>query len=142
MSIIKKTKDAWGPWPDFFDTDRFFTDILPTKTHSVPSVNIKETDDHFNIEMAAAGMDKADFKISLDDNVLTISGEKKEEKKEENEKYTRREFSYNSFSRSFTLPENSDAEKIEANYENGMLKISLPKKVQDSTKKTKEIAIA
>lgn len=142
MSIIKKTKDVWGPWPDFFDTDRFFTDIWPTKMQSAPSVNIKETDGNFTIEMAAAGMDKDDFKISLDDNALTISGERKEEKKEENEKYTRREFSYNSFSRTFVLPENSNAEKIAANYENGLLKIELPKKEQDNNKKTKEISIS
>lgn len=141
MSIIKKARDTWGLWPDFFDTDRFFTDVWPSKMQSVPAVNIKENDGRFDIEVAAAGMNKDDFKISLDDNILTISGEKKEEKKDDNEKYTRREFSYSSFSRSFTLPENADAENVSANYENGMLKISLPKRVKDEAKKAKEIAI-
>ncbi len=106
----------------------------------VPAVNIKEENDKFVLEMAAPGMSKKDFHISLDDNVLTISSEKKEEKEEKNENYTRREFFYNTFSRSFTLPENVDAEKIKADYKNGILTLTLPKK--EEAKVTREIKIS
>ena len=141
MSIVKKAQDVFGPWSDFFDVERFFGNDWMVKTKSVPSVNIKENDNSFSIELSAAGMKKDDFKINVEDGVITISAEKKEEKSEKDEKYTRKEFSYSSFSRSFNLPENADGDKASAGYENGMLTINLPKKVAQGVKKGREISI-
>jgi len=117
---------------DFFTKDLFdwnskhFSDLGST----LPSVNVKETERGFNVELAAPGMQKDDFNIELDHNVLTISSEQKDEKSEEDYdgRYTRREFNYQSFSRSFTLPENADHSKIEASYDDGVLYVSIPKK--------------
>ncbi|MBH1959188.1 MAG: Hsp20/alpha crystallin family protein [Flavobacteriia bacterium] len=97
---------------------------------TLPSVNVKELDNGFEIHVAAPGIKKEDFKINLERNVLTISSESKTENEERDEKgaFTRREFNYNSFSRSFTLPEAVESEKIEAAYEDGILKITVPKK--------------
>jgi HSP20 family protein len=94
---------------------------------SVP-VNIRENDKQFNVEVVAPGFDKADFKVNIDQNVLTISAEKKNEVKEENEKQIRREYNYRSFKRSFTLDEKIDAAGIEAKYVNGVLTLNLPRK--------------
>ena len=111
--------------------------------NTLPSVNVKENNQNFDIELAVPGMKKDDFKINLDRNILNISSEAKteNEQKDENGKYTRREFNYSSFSRSFTLPSQMvDAEKIEANYTDGILKIMIPKKVkEEATVKTIEI---
>jgi HSP20 family protein len=109
---------------------------------TLPKVNIAEDNDKFAVEMAAPGMEKKDFKIDLDQNVLTISSEKKEEKKEEESKYTKREFSYQSFQRSFTLPESADGEKITASYANGILHITIPKKEEAKPLPPKTIKIS
>ena len=110
---------------DFFDwTNKNFMDFGST----LPSVNIKDANTAYNIEMAVPGFKKEDFKISLDGNLLTISSEKKEEKEDKSEKFTRREYNYQSFSRSFTLPENSNAENISAEYKDGILNVTIPKK--------------
>ncbi len=93
----------------------------------IPAVNIKEDEKQYVLEMAAPGLKKEDFKISLDNDVMNISREVEEKKEEKNENYTRREFWFNSFSRSFTLPETIDFDKIKADYRNGILKITLPK---------------
>lgn len=135
---------------DFFDTDVFeMPSILDFdggstnfRLKKVPSVNITENTKDFKIEMAAPGLEKKDFKIETDNGMLTISSEKQEEKKEEKENYTRREFSYQGFSRSFQLPENSLPEKIEAKYENGILKLTLPKKEVITAKTKKEIKVS
>lgn len=97
---------------------------------TLPSVNVKELDNVFEIQVAAPGIKKEDFKINLERNLLTISSESKTENEERDEKgaFTRREFNYSSFSRSFTLPEDVESEKIEAAYEDGILKITVPKK--------------
>lgn len=96
----------------------------------MPSVNVKELDNGFEIHVAAPGIKKEDLKINLERNVLTISSETKTENQEKDEKgaFTRREFNYSSFSRAFTLPEDAEPEKIEATYEDGILKITIPKK--------------
>ena len=110
---------------------------------SLPAVNVKETDDEFNIEVAAPGMTKKDFNIHFHNNVLTISSEKEDEKKEENGKYSRREFSYQSFQRSFTVAENTvDSDKITAKYTDGILTITLPKREEVRPKPLKEIKIS
>jgi HSP20 family protein len=92
-----------------------------------PSANIKENESTFTLDLAAPGLKKDDFKIEINNGVLTISAEKKEEKNEENDKFNRREFYYNSFSRSFTLPTNISENQIKASYENGLLKLIIPK---------------
>ena len=91
-------------------------------------VNIKETDKNYSIEIVAPGFEKTDFKVSLEQQLLTISAEKKNEVKDENEKQIRSEYSYRSFKRSFTLDEKTDGTKIDAKYVNGVLALNLPKK--------------
>lgn len=107
----------------------------------MPSVNIIENTKDFKIEMAAPGLEKKDFKVTVLNGMLTISSEKKEEKKEEHENYTFREFSFKNFSRSFRLPENCMPEKIDAKYENGILWVAIPKKELAITKAQKEIKV-
>jgi HSP20 family protein len=111
---------------------------------NVPAVNIKETDTNFGIELAAPGKTKEDFNIEIDHNVLTISSEEKNEKEEKNTegKYTRREFSYSSFRRAFTLPESVNADSINATYENGVLHVTLPKREEALPKPKRLIEIA
>lgn len=111
---------------------------------NVPAVNIKETDSSFGIELAAPGKTKEDFNIEIDHNVLTISSEEKSEKSEKEEtegKYTRKEFSYSSFRRAFTLPETVNTESINATYENGVLNVTLPKKEEALPKPKRLIEI-
>ena len=103
-------------------------------------VNIKETEKDYSIDVVAPGFEKADFKVNLDQDVLTISAERKNETKNEGEKEIRREHSYRSFKRSFTLDEKIDAAGIEAKYVNGILRLNLPKKEEVKTA-SKEISI-
>jgi len=128
---------------DFFDTDKFFDSDLMKMTYAppLPLVNILEEEKEFVVEMAAPGMTKKDFHIAIDQGVLTISAENKVEKEEVKKNFTRKEFSYNSFNRSFTLPENVNEDKIDANYENGILKLRLGKKVLTKVNPKKEIAV-
>jgi len=108
----------------------------------VPAVNISEKAESFYIEVLAAGFKKEDFKIEAEDGTLRISGEHKEESKEEGKTHTRREFRHGSFSRSFSLPENVNAEAISARYENGVLNIEVPKKQVEQKQIVKEIKIS
>lgn len=129
---------------DLFDNE--FADWANSNYSStnttLPAVNIKETDDDFEVTMAVPGMSKKDFKVNLKDNILTISSEKKEEKEEKDANYTRREYSYQSFSRSFTLPKDVvDDDKITAKYDNGELRLTIPKKEEVKTKKPLQIEI-
>jgi HSP20 family protein len=133
-------------WDNFFSKDLMdwgSTNFSSTDT-TLPAVNVKESEDAFQIEVAAPGMARGDFKVNLENNVLTISSEKKEEKKEEEKgRYTRREFSYQSFQRSFTIPENLvEGENISAKYSDGLLSISLPKKEEVKPKPAREIKIS
>ena len=128
-----------------FDTDLFdWSNRNYSETNTtVPSVNIKENADAFNVEMAVPGFDKKDFKIALDHNVLTISSEKKDENEtKEGERFTRHEYSYQSFSRSFTLPEAANGDKISAKYDNGILNVEIPKREEAKPKPMRQIAIA
>jgi len=108
----------------------------------VPSANIIENEKDFRIELAAPGLERKDFKVEVDNGLITITAEKEEEETEEKENYRRREYSYNSFNRSFTLPENSLPDKIEAKYDNGILHLTLPKKQVTILKPTKEIKVS
>ncbi len=140
MSLVK-----FNQYPTFTDLleniERNFLGRVDETSGDIPAVNIKEEKDKFTLEMAAPGMKKDDFQINLDNYQLTISSEKKEEKKEKDDNYTRREFVYSSFSRSFTLPKSIDIEKIKADYKNGILSILLPKK-EEEAKLTKQIKIS
>lgn len=109
---------------------------------SLPKVNIKETADAFIVEMAVPGLKKSDFRIDLDNQVLSISTETKEESEHKGENYTRREFGYSSFKRTFNLPESVNDEKIDANYKEGILSILLPKKEEAKQKPARSIKIS
>ena len=124
---------------------KLFNDDFPANGSNFVPVNIKETKDVFEVEMAAPGMKKDDFKVELDGNMLTISSERSEEHEENNgdEKFSRREFSYQSFQRSFSLPKDVvDDNKIEAHYEDGVLKLIIPKKEEAKQKPRRKIEIA
>ncbi|MCX7728654.1 MAG: Hsp20/alpha crystallin family protein [Bacteroidia bacterium] len=108
---------------------------------TIPSANIKETETDFQIEVGIPGVKKEDLKIDVEDDVLTISSEQREEKSEEKDNYTRREFNYSAFSRSFTLPDIVDADKISAEYKDGILNIVIPKKESVIKKAQKRIEI-
>jgi len=147
MTLVKAKKNG-NAIPsllsDIFDNDTFFKNKFFEKKieQSLPAVNIKESANQYNIEFAAPGFNKNDFKINIEENILTISAEKKEEKKETKDHYTRKEFSFNSFSRSFTLPQTVNTDKVEANYNDGILKLNINKKEQSKSSPKKEIKVA
>jgi len=147
MSLVKwkKEEDLFPSFPSFssFFEDfwgRDFFDRFTTGT-TVPAVNITEDNDNFIVEVAAPGLKKEDFKVSLDNNTLCISAELREEKEETQKKVTRREFSFKSFRRAFTLPSSVAAEKIKASYKDGVLTLTLPKKEEAKRLPSKEIKI-
>ena len=150
MATIIKAENFFPAWTgELFDTGKLLNSRLFdldgeafNLAKRVPSVNITENDKEFRIEMAAPGLDKKDFKVEVENGLLCISSEKEEETTEEKKNYTRREYSFNSFSRSFTLPENSLPEKINASYQNGILSIVLPKKEVSVLKTAKEIQVS
>jgi len=108
---------------------------------TLPAVNISEGENEFTIEVAAPGLEKKDFKIDLDNDSLTIASVREDKNEESQDQYTRREFRYNSFSRSFTLPETVDAESISASHKNGVLNVSIPKKEEAKAKPARQITI-
>ncbi len=124
---------------DIFKPDWFGG--MENLNNKVPAVNILENEASFELELAIPGFKKDDFNIEIDDNVLTISSEVKSEKENNMDNYTRREFSYSSFKRAFTLPETIDEAKINANYEDGILRLSLPKKEEALPKPKRLIEI-
>lgn len=128
--------DFFKPWNEWFDSGSFFGKIMTT-----PAVNITENKNDYLVALAVPGMKKDDFKIDVEGNMLTISCEKEENKDEKERKFTRREYSYYSFSRSFTLPEEVNREKIEAMYEDGILKLVLPRKEEARRNAAKKIAV-
>jgi Molecular chaperone (small heat shock protein) len=135
-------------FPDLFD--RFLENDLfniasrnfSLTNTTLPSVNIKETEDGFVVEMAAPGLAKEDFKIEINNSLLTISSEKKSESDADTGEYTRREFSYQSFTRSFSLPASVDSEKINAKYESGILFVEIPKREEAKPKPIRQISIS
>ncbi|ELR71911.1 putative heat shock protein [Fulvivirga imtechensis AK7] len=124
---------------DWFDFD---TDLPARLGVNIPSVNIKEGPKEFTLELAAPGMERKDFNIEVESNMLSISAEKKEEKKEGDGEYSRREYSFNSFSRTFTLPENIKEDNIKAKYDNGILKVTIPKMKESPVKPTHKINVS
>jgi len=143
MSLIRRPDlhNLSNKLEDFFNKDWFDFGALGT---SMPAVNIKDDETEYRIEVAAPGMKKEDFNIKLDHNVLSISSEIKEETEEKDEegKYTRREFKYSSFQRSFTLPDTTDVEKIAASYKDGILNITVPKKEEAKQNPPRKIDIS
>ncbi|MHC1778680.1 MAG: Hsp20/alpha crystallin family protein [Bacteroidales bacterium] len=147
MTLIRRSENlpVWtNLFNDFFNqdwNDWSLRNFSLTNT-TLPSVNIKETGDNFEVEMAAPGMDKSDFKIEVNQGVLSISSEKKvENEQNEENRYTKREFSYQSFCRSFSLPTTVNSDKIAAKYENGILKITIPKRDEARPKPVRMIDI-
>jgi HSP20 family protein len=124
---------------DFFDDDRFYSPWL--NRQSMPAVNVKENDKNYEVELAVPGYDKKDFNISVENGVLTVSAEKKEETEKKEDNYTRKEFGYTSFSKSFSLPENISEDDIGARYQDGVLKLSINKKNLNQPKVKKAIDI-
>ncbi len=127
--------------------DEFFGKDFPVFLNldtgiSSPSVNIIESREDFRIEVAAPGLEKEDFRIHLQHNVMTISSEKEASREEKDEKFMRREFSYLEFSRSFSLPGSVDSERIDASYMNGVLSITIPKREETKDKTSREIAVS
>lgn len=135
MTLVKfKNRPADKLFNNFMDD--FFTpfssmlkdDFVTANFKQFAPVNVIEKEGGYEVEVVAPGMEKEDFKISMDKNLLTITGEKKETAENNNKKYTRREYKYQSFTRSFTIDETIDTEKIDAKYVNGVLTLNLPKK--------------
>lgn len=144
MTLVKfangnKEKSLNPLFSDVFES--LFNDTLSDRMVSrVPAVNIAETDANYHIELAVPGLKKEDFKINLDKDILSVSSEKKEEQAQEGKRYNKREYSYSSFVRSFTLPETADQARIEAEYTNGILKIDVAKK-EEAKFQSREISV-
>jgi HSP20 family protein len=147
-SLAKTTPKTSFPSVSNWIDDLFFNEFPSLRSSnfnhgmSLPKVNIKEMADKYEVEMAVPGMKKEDFKVDLDNHVLSISTEKEEKREEENENYTRREFEYSSFKRTFTLPETVDESKIKAAYKDGILAIELPKIEEAKQKPARTIKIS
>lgn len=150
MTLARRSNDWFSSFPSLMD--KFFDGGLMDWNNSnfagidstLPAVNVKENNSRYQIELAAPGLKKEDFKINFDNGRLTISSEKRTENEEkEGDRLTRREFSYQSFQRSFSIPENAiDTDKIKANYQDGILHITLPKREEAKPKPAKEIKIS
>ena len=139
--LAKINRTYPGFMDDFFGMDRYPTRYHNNGFKSLPAVNISEGDNEFIIEVAAPGLEKKDFKIDLENDVLTIASVREDNKEETNDQYTRREFSYRNFSRSFNLPDTVDAENITAAHKNGILNVSIPKKEEAKAKPARQIAV-
>lgn len=141
LSRFNRDFPVFGPMTNWID-DFFGDDAFKSSELTVPAVNILEGIKHYTLEMAVPGMEKSDFKISVDDRTMTISAERKSETKEEEKgKMKRREYNFSKFSRSFTLPSGADVQKVGAAYNNGILSIHIPKLEVEISGNSKEIAV-
>jgi HSP20 family protein len=144
MTLIKSNTNLvpFG-FNDFFNDEDFLNSRWLKKQfkQTIPAVNVKENEHEFHIEFASPEFTKKDFKIDLEENGLTISAEKEKETNEEKDNFTRKEFSYNSFSRSFMLPKNVNVDKINATYNDGILNLSIPKMEDTKLLPKKEIKV-
>lgn len=128
---------------DAFFGDDFLSNFFENRNQgTIPAVNIIENKDEFVIEVAAPGLEKKDFTVDLNNNLLTISSQKELKNEENTDKFMRREFSYTSFRRSFSLPETADSNKIKASYKEGILTINIPKKEEAKEKPARQISIS
>ena len=143
MTLLKRTNGGLVPFrsliSDFFEPNDFLKDTFWNKDW-IPAVNVSENEKSYEIEVAAPGMRKDDFKVKVEKGTLHISAERKEEKEEKKKNYTRQEYNYNSFNRSFTLPDDVKEDDIKAHYEDGVLKLSVARKAIAASK-AKEISI-
>jgi HSP20 family protein len=144
LTKTRKSPSLFGGWPigdDFFND--FFGNEFPAmkQIKSMPTVNIKETESNYQLELSAPGLKKEDFNVEIDQQVLKISFDESKEKSEEEGNYTRREFYKSSFQRSFMLPENVNDDEITAEYKEGILYMVLPKYQNGNTFEKKSIAI-
>ena len=145
MSLVRFNDSIPSFLDEFFGGDIFDSTSSTNKIgNSLPAVNIQETKDNFKVQVAAPGMKKDDFDIELNNNILVISSERKseEEDKSEDGNYTRREFNYTSFRRTFTLPDSVDSEKIQAKYTEGVLNLEIPKREEAKEKPKRKIKIS
>jgi HSP20 family protein len=146
MTLIKWNNEPKHSFPNimenFFGKDIF--DLISNNGHtsSLPAVNILEGKEDYRIEVAAPGLKKSDFHLDIENNLLKISAESHQDNTNKEEKYTRREFSYNTFQRAFTLPQLVETDKITAKYEDGILKIHIPKKEEAKEKPARTIKIS
>ena len=148
MSLIKRNREELPSFPALFD-DFFGRELFnwgnnnfSSTSTTVPAVNISENGQGFEVELAAPGMEKSDFKVRLDGNTLTISSSKEHVKDQKDDNYSRREFSYQSFQRRLLLPKDVvDQEGISARYENGLLRLSIPKKQEAQSREPRLIEI-
>lgn len=141
LSRLRETFPAmfdefFKPWNEWFDGND-----LQIRTMTVPAVNITDEKDYYKVSLAVPGMKKEDFSIDVEGNMLTISAEQEESSEEKEKKFTRKEYSYSSFSRSFTLPEGVKQENIEAKYHDGVLSITLPKQEDHKTGQSKKVTV-
>ena len=145
MSLVKfKKHRPWFPkdLANFFGDEDWFNDRFWNKyIQKEPAMNVKELDDSYEVELAAPGLEKDDFEISIDKGYLNVFAEKSTETEDKDDNYTRREFSYNSFKRSLMLPEDVREEEIKATYENGVLRFKLSKKEVEEMESSKKIKI-
>ena len=137
-------RTTWLPnvFDDIFGNDWWSETLNSAWTSTRPAVNIAETEQEYRVELAAPGLNKKDFKIDLSKNILTITSEKEDMNEEKNGNYMRKEFSYSSFKRSFTLPDTVNGEKIKAEHDNGILTIHIPKKPEAVEKGPRQISIS
>jgi HSP20 family protein len=124
--------DFLTPFSDWFGDG----DMMPGLRLRTPAVNITEDDNSYQLHLAAPGMKRSDFKVDIDGDTLTISSEKETETEEKTKRYSRREYGYTSFTRSFTLPDDVNRDRIDAHYEDGILRLTLPRKEEARRKET------
>jgi HSP20 family protein len=143
MKLVKSnTNLVPSVFSDFFDMDKFFADVPKWDEDTwLPAVNIKEHDKNYEIDLAIPGMHKEDIKMEIEDHTLCVSAEREEEKEEEKKSFLRREYKYNSFNRTFSLPDNANEEAISSHYENGILKIEVAKKESEAKSNRKVLTI-
>jgi HSP20 family protein len=136
------TRRSYRPffWSNLFDED--LDPVVSNRNNSIPAVNIKEDEKKFSLDLAVPGIDKKNLKIEINEDLITISSEQKNEKEDSVDGFKRKEFSYSSFCRSFYLPENVDKDKIEANYKDGIISVELPKQEAGKTKISREVKIS
>jgi len=149
-SGVQRARTNFGTFPSLSTWfDDILGDDLPNRLHSnfntgitLPAVNIKENTDAYVVEMAVPGFNKNDFDVNVENNVLTISSETEETKETEEDNFTRREFGYSSFKRTFSLPDTVASDKISANYDEGILNVVLPKREEAKQKPSRNIKIS
>lgn len=147
MSLIKFNANKF-PWlsenvANWMDTDRFFADDFFTKNKNLPAMNVKDKENHFEIELAIPGFSKEEIDITVENDILSVSASKSDKNIEEKENYSRKEFNYSSFERKLQIPSTVDQEQeVSANYQDGILKLMLHKNKEANAPQARKIEIA